>query len=212
MQRTKEVTHLQDKADAHSKALLALRPGERVWIQHHQTKEWYKQATIVESRHSGRAYELVDDDGKTEEDASSAQYIIPKDREKPQSCGATQTGQKKLLTQPWSQSSQRTPPFCPATSQSTQLRNTQMSMSTFGFIAHALRPSTTTTENQNTQMSMSTFGFIAHALRPSTTTTENQNTPRESPQTVTGNIYSIFKARPKGQASSKMESAPTRGN
>ena len=36
-----------------------------MWIQHHQTKEWYKQATIIESRHSGIAYKLVDDDGKT---------------------------------------------------------------------------------------------------------------------------------------------------
>ena len=63
--KNKEVTRLHDKADAHSKELLDLRPRERVWIQHHQTKEWYKQATIIESRHSGRAYELVDDDGKT---------------------------------------------------------------------------------------------------------------------------------------------------
>ena len=34
-------------------------------LKHHQTKEWYKQAKIVESRHNGRAYELIDDDGKT---------------------------------------------------------------------------------------------------------------------------------------------------
>ena len=63
--KNKETTRLHDKTNAHAKELLDLGPGERVWIQHHQTKEWYKQATVVESRHSGRAYELVDDDGKT---------------------------------------------------------------------------------------------------------------------------------------------------
>ena len=36
-----------------------------MWIQHHQTKKWYKQATVLESRHNGRAYELIDDEGKT---------------------------------------------------------------------------------------------------------------------------------------------------
>ena len=40
--KNKEATHLHDKANAHAKELLDLRPGERVWIQHHQTKEWYK--------------------------------------------------------------------------------------------------------------------------------------------------------------------------
>ena len=64
---------------------------------------------------------------------------------------------------------QRTPLFCPATSQSTQLRRNQMSMST--------------------------FGFIAHVLRPSTPTTDSPNTPRKSPQTVTGNRYSIFTSK-----------------
>ena len=41
---------------------------------------------------------------------------------------------------------------------------------------------------------MSAIGFIAHALRPSTTSTEtqHQNNPRNSPHTVTGNSYSIF--------------------
>ena len=53
------------KADAHATDLLDLRPEDRVWIQHHQTKEWYKQATVVESRHNGRAYELIDDERKT---------------------------------------------------------------------------------------------------------------------------------------------------
>ena len=59
--KNKELTRLHDKADANAKEILDLRPGERVWIQHHQTKEWYKQATIGEGRHSGRAYKLVDD-------------------------------------------------------------------------------------------------------------------------------------------------------
>ena len=63
--KNKEATRLHDKANTQATEPLDLRPGERVRIQHHQTKEWYKQATIIESRHSGRAYELVDDNGKT---------------------------------------------------------------------------------------------------------------------------------------------------
>ena len=53
------------KADAQATNLPDLRPNDRVWIQHHQTKEWYKQATVLESRHNGRAYKLLDDEGKT---------------------------------------------------------------------------------------------------------------------------------------------------
>ena len=64
-EKNKEVTRLRKKANTHSRELIDLRTGERVWIQHHQTKEWYKQETVIESRHSGRAYELVDDGGKT---------------------------------------------------------------------------------------------------------------------------------------------------
>ena len=104
----------------------------------------------------------------TEEDVSSDHYSIPKDREKPQSFGANLTRQKNLLTQPWNQSSQRTPPFCPTTSKNAQVGNTQMSKSTIGFIAHALCPSTTSTE------------------------TQHQNNQGNSLQTVTGNSYSIF--------------------
>ena len=52
-------------ADKEATDLLDLRPNDRVWIQHHQSKEWYKQATVQESRHNGRAYELLDDQGKT---------------------------------------------------------------------------------------------------------------------------------------------------
>ena len=63
--KNKEATRLHDKANTQATELPDLRPQERVWIQHHQTKDWYKQAAIIESRHNGRAYELVDDDGKT---------------------------------------------------------------------------------------------------------------------------------------------------
>ena len=43
-------------------------------------------------------------------------------------------------------------------------------------------------------MSMSTFGFIAHALRPSTPDKDSQTDklPQDAPQTVTGNSYSVF--------------------
>ena len=64
MQRTKK-QRAHTKAGAHATDLPDLRSEDRVWIQHHQTKEWYKQATVVESRHNGRAYELIDDEGKT---------------------------------------------------------------------------------------------------------------------------------------------------
>ena len=47
--KNKETTRLHNKADASATELIDLRPKDRVWIQHHQTKEWYKQATIVES-------------------------------------------------------------------------------------------------------------------------------------------------------------------
>ena len=63
--KNKEATRLHNKADANATELLDLRPNDRVCIQHHQTKEWYKLATVLESRHNGRAYELLDDEGKT---------------------------------------------------------------------------------------------------------------------------------------------------
>ena len=51
---------------------------------------------------------------------------------------------------------------------------------------------------------MSTIGFIAHALRPSTTSTnikhQHQNKPGNSPQTVTGNRYSIFTTKNYGDS------------
>ena len=64
-EETKEATRTHDKADEEATNLPDLRPNDRVWIQHHQSKEWYKQATVQESRHNGRAYELIDDEGKT---------------------------------------------------------------------------------------------------------------------------------------------------
>ena len=63
--RNKEATSTHEKAEGQATDLPDLRPDDRVWIQHHQSKEWYKQATVLESRHNGRAYELIDDEGKT---------------------------------------------------------------------------------------------------------------------------------------------------
>ena len=39
--KNKEATRLHDKANAQATELIDLRPKDRVWIQHHQTKEWY---------------------------------------------------------------------------------------------------------------------------------------------------------------------------
>ena len=59
---------------------------------------------------------------------------------RPQSIGAIQRRRKNLLTQPWNPTSHLTLPFCPATKKRPHLVQ-RMSMSTIGFIAHALRPS-----------------------------------------------------------------------
>ena len=64
-EKNKEATRTHKKADAQATDLHDLRSNDLVWIQHHQTKEWYKQATVLESRHNGRAYELLDDEGRT---------------------------------------------------------------------------------------------------------------------------------------------------
>ena len=64
-EKNKEATRTHKKADAQATDLPDLRPNDRVWIQHHRSKEWYKQATVLENRHNGRAYELLDDEGKT---------------------------------------------------------------------------------------------------------------------------------------------------
>ena len=39
--------------------------GDKVWMQHHTTKKWYKTAVIIEIRHSGRAYLVKDDLGQS---------------------------------------------------------------------------------------------------------------------------------------------------
>ena len=46
--RNKEATRTHKKADEEATDLPDLRPNDRVWIQHHQSKEWYKQATVQE--------------------------------------------------------------------------------------------------------------------------------------------------------------------
>ena len=38
--------------------------GDKVWMQHHATKKWYKTAIIAEIRHGGRAYLVKDQDGQ----------------------------------------------------------------------------------------------------------------------------------------------------
>ena len=48
-EKNKEATRTHNKADAQATDLPDLRPNDRVWIQHHQTKELYKQATVLES-------------------------------------------------------------------------------------------------------------------------------------------------------------------
>ena len=48
-EKNKEATRTHKKADAQATDLPDLRPNDRVWIQHHQSKEWYKQATVLES-------------------------------------------------------------------------------------------------------------------------------------------------------------------
>ena len=85
------MTRLHNKTDASATELIDLRPKDRVWIQHHKTKELYKQAMIVESRHNGRAYELIDNDGKTY--YRGRRFLRPVQqqeiRDGPQSIGAT---------------------------------------------------------------------------------------------------------------------------
>ena len=51
-------------------------------------------------------------------------------------------------------------------------------------------------------MSMSTFGLIAHTLRPSNHVTDPQNAQQsqDSPQTVTGNSYSVFTTKNYGNS------------
>ena len=103
----------------------------------------------------------------TDRGDSSVQYSII--HKKPQSSGVTQTRQKNLLSMQWNQTSQPTPPFSPATKKQQQQQLVHpMSMSTFGFIAHSLRPSTPQQDNQNNEL------------------------PKEAPQAVTGISFSLL--------------------
>ena len=46
--------------DSHLAVLSNFVLGDRVWMQHHSTKKWYKTAIITEIWHSGKAYEVRD--------------------------------------------------------------------------------------------------------------------------------------------------------
>ena len=50
--------------DTHTVCLPDFAMGDRVWMQHHSTKKWYKTACIIEIRHGGRAYLVKDDNGQ----------------------------------------------------------------------------------------------------------------------------------------------------
>ena len=68
-----------------------------------------------------------------------------------QSIGVTHRRRKNLLSMQWTnQTSQPTPPFCPVTKKQQHRSANSMSMPTFGFIAHALRPSQQPRTSNNT--------------------------------------------------------------
>ena len=46
--------------DAHTFCLPDFNVGDRVWMQHHATKKWYKTACIIEIRHGGVPYPYMD--------------------------------------------------------------------------------------------------------------------------------------------------------
>ena len=50
--------------DLHTVRLTDFCMDDRVWMQHHATKLWYKTAVIIEIRHGGRAYLVKDDSGQ----------------------------------------------------------------------------------------------------------------------------------------------------
>ena len=103
----------------------------------------------------------------TEGGDSSDQYSIIQPR--PQSIGVTQRRRRSSLSKQWTnQTSPLTRPFCPETKKRQHRNVHPLSMSTFGFIAHALRPSTIS-QNQ-----------------------PNHELPQDAPQTVTGNSYLVF--------------------
>ena len=103
------------------------------------------------SRHSGRAYKLVDDDGKTY--YRGRHFLRPVQHHQGGATVFWRHTNESGITQ---------------ANQSTQLRRKPMPMSTFGFIAHALRPLTPVMGHRNAPY------------------------PQDSPQTVTRNSYSIF--------------------
>ena len=50
--------------DAHTAIMPNIAVGDRVSMQHHATKKWYKTAIITEIRHDGRAYAVKDNSGQ----------------------------------------------------------------------------------------------------------------------------------------------------
>ena len=53
-------THAQNIANrnTHAQEIPSLPLGAQVWIQHHKTKKWERQARIIEIRQDGRLYLL----------------------------------------------------------------------------------------------------------------------------------------------------------
>ena len=58
--RPRRKTHAQNIADrnAHAQEMTSLPLGAQVWIQHHETEKWNRQAKIIEIRQDGRSYLL----------------------------------------------------------------------------------------------------------------------------------------------------------
>ena len=51
--------------DRHTRKFRPLRIGQRVWMQHPHTKEWYQQATIVDILQGGQTYRVQSENGST---------------------------------------------------------------------------------------------------------------------------------------------------
>ena len=56
---------LRNNRDRHTKKFAQLHIGQRVWMQHHQTKEWYQQATVVAMHSNGQTYTVQSNLGST---------------------------------------------------------------------------------------------------------------------------------------------------
>ena len=58
--RPRSNTHAQSIANrnTHAQEMASLPLGAQVWIQHHETKKWDRQAKIIEIRQEGRSYLL----------------------------------------------------------------------------------------------------------------------------------------------------------